>query len=149
MLTLQRAILLSLIFIFGAGTACAQARPKVEQEKAKQGKPKFEVTVSQAATGKKAEQLIKEAEPRGAIRQKFFEEARKCDRLIKDRKLKEAEPLCLTALQLAEQLEPESTSERSGAYESVCDYSQFLSWLGTIIFPPKAFVERFSVLCSE
>ena len=93
---------------------CAQTRPNKEQDK-----PKFEVSVSEAATGKKAEHLIKEAERRSEIGRKFTEGDRKCRRLINDRKLKEAEPVCKAVLPLADQLEDEGELARMGAYESV------------------------------
>ena len=117
MMNIKTSLLFSLFFIFGLGTACGQLRPKTE--KPKHDAPKFEVEVSEAVTGKKAEQLLKEVERRNEIRDKFTEKDRKCDSLINDRKLKEAETVCKAALQLAEQLEPESKHERMSAYESV------------------------------
>lgn len=121
MLSIKRAILFSLISILGVGTACAQTQRRTEQDKGKteQDKPKFEVTVSDAATGKEAERLLKEAEHRGEIRGQYAEESRKCRSLINERKLKEAETVCKAALQLADQLETQSNYERMGAYESV------------------------------
>jgi tetratricopeptide (TPR) repeat protein len=114
MLSIKRAIVFSLLSILGVGTACAQSRHKAEQDK-----PKFEVTVSEAATGKEAARLLKEAEHLSEIRGKFFEESRKCRSLINERKLKEAETICKAALKLADQLETQSKYERMRAYESV------------------------------
>jgi tetratricopeptide (TPR) repeat protein len=114
MLAHDRKILFSLIFIFCMGTACAQTR-----RAAKEDKPKFEVTVSGAATGKEAERLLKEAGRQSENRGKFGEESRQCNSLMKERKLKEAETACRAALRLADQLEAESKLERMGAYEAV------------------------------
>lgn len=118
MLALKTSLLFSLLFIFGMGTACGQTRPKAEQDKAKQDEPKFEVTVS-ANTGKEAERRLKEVERLAELGRKFTEEDRKCRSLLKTQKLEEAENVCKAALQLAEQLEPESKFERMRAYESV------------------------------
>jgi tetratricopeptide (TPR) repeat protein len=112
MLSLKRGILLSSFFIFGVIAACGQTRPKAEQDK-----PKFEVNVT-ASTGKEAERQIKEIERLAALRRKFTEEYRKCRDLTKDRNLKEAEGVCKTAVQLADQLEVDSKWERMRAYES-------------------------------
>ncbi len=118
MFSIKRGILFSLISIFGVGTACAQTRPHVEQDKPKQDEPKVEVTVS-ASTGKEAERQLKEVERLAEPRRKFEEEHRKCRGLIKDKKSKEAEMSCKTAAQLADLLKRGSEAERMIAYESV------------------------------
>jgi hypothetical protein len=90
MLSLKRGILFSLISIFGVGTACAQTRPSVERDKSKRDEPKVEVRVS-ASTGKEAERQLKAVERQTELRRKFTEERRKCESLVKDQKLKDAE----------------------------------------------------------
>lgn len=117
MLSIKRAMLCSLICVFGVGTACGQTRPKAE--KVEQAKPKFEVKAPEFSTGKEAERLLKDIERQREIRNKFNEEDMKCDNLINNRKMKEAETVCKAALQLAEQLEADSKYERMAAYESV------------------------------
>jgi tetratricopeptide (TPR) repeat protein len=119
MLSIKRAMLFSLICVFGAGTASAQTRPKQDKGKAEKGEPKFEVTVPEVATGKKAERLLKEAERKAEISRQHTAEARKCRSLIGEQKLKEAETVCKAALQLADQLEAENKYARMRAYESV------------------------------
>jgi tetratricopeptide (TPR) repeat protein len=114
MLAVQRGILFSLVFVFGLGMACAQTRPKTEKDE-----PKFEVSVTEAATGKKAERLLKEAERRSEISKRFTQEYRMCRGLLDDRKLKEAETTCNAALRLADQLESDRKYERTLAYEYV------------------------------
>ncbi|HEX8921385.1 MAG TPA: tetratricopeptide repeat protein [Pyrinomonadaceae bacterium] len=110
-----------LIYVFGVGTACAQTQRKAEQDKGKAEKrePKFEVTVSEAATGKEAERLLKNAERLGEIRHQFSEQSRQCHSLLRDDKLKEAETVCLAALKLVDQLDAPTELERIGAHESV------------------------------
>lgn len=113
----KTSLLFSLLFIFGLVTACAQTRPRAE--KVEEKPPKFEVKVTEAVTGKRAKQLLREAARKTELSNKYHEEDRKCDQLINDRKLKEAETVCKAALRLAEQLEPEHKYERMGAYEAV------------------------------
>ena len=109
-------LLLSLIFIFGLGPASGQTRPQAE--KAEPAAPKFEVK-AEALTGKKAERILKEAKRREEIGVKFTAEDRKCKGLIRNQMLKEAEPTCKAALQLALQLEADSRYQRMGASEAV------------------------------
>lgn len=118
MFSIQRAILLSSVLLFGLVTASAQTRPNREQEKPKQDEPKFEVTVT-GATGKEGARLLRESARRDAIRGKYFEEQRKCSELLKAHMLEGAETVCKSALKLAQQLEEHSRLERSGAYEAV------------------------------
>ena len=118
MFSIQRAILLSSVLLFGLTTASAQTRPKREQEKPKQDEPKFEVTVT-GATGKEGARLLRESARRDAIRGKYFEERRKCSELLKAHMLQGAETICKSAVKLAEQLEENSKLERSSSYEAV------------------------------
>ena len=117
--SIKRAMLCSLIYIFGVGTACAQTQPKQEKGKAEQGEPKFEVKAPKAATGKEAEHLLKNAERRVEINRKYTSESRKCRDLIRDEKLVEAETTCKAALQLVDHLEAPDELLRIGAHESV------------------------------
>lgn len=114
---IQRAILLSAALAFGLASGAAQTRRKAEQKKPAGGEPKFEVTVT-AGTGKEGARLMREAARRDAVRRKFYDESRKCDELLKARMLQAAETVCKSAVKLAEQLEPHSRLERSGAYEA-------------------------------